>query len=105
MREYNVKWSPSAQNDIEKIYAFYAEKSVNAAVKVFNGIIDDTEILKHNPQIAPVEQFLLNNTKTYRSLVASKGKYKVVFFVEDRTIYIARIWNCRQNPKSLRIRR
>ena len=46
-----------------KLYAFYSEKSVNAAVKIFNSIIDDAEMLKLNPHIAPIEQTLLNKSK------------------------------------------
>ena len=85
-----------------QLYAYYVQKSVTSAAKIFNSIIDDAEILKTNPQIAPVEQSLSNNVKTYRSLVVSKGRYKVIYFAENKIIYIARVWNCRQNPKKLR---
>ena len=76
------------------------KKAYNSAVKIFNGIIDESEILILNPQIAPVEKSLLNKSKIYHSLVVSKGKYKVIYFVENKIIYIARVWNCLQNPKN-----
>jgi len=46
-----------------QLYAYYVQKSVTAAAKIFNGIIDDAE---------------------------------------NKIIYIARVWNCRQDPKKLR---
>ena len=42
----NVKWSAVAVQDLDEIYDFYAEKSLQVAVNLYNSIIDEAEILK-----------------------------------------------------------
>ena len=59
------------------------------------------QLTKH-PEIAAKEQQLIDNEKKYRSLVVLQGNYKVIYYFENEIIYIARVWNCRQNPEKLR---
>ena len=62
-------------------------------------------LLIQHPNLAAVEQLLDGFTKTYRSLVVSKGRYKLVYTVENKYIYIVRVWNCEQEPEKLRQRK
>ena len=99
-----IIWLEDAIEDMEELYDYYAEKSINTAIRIYNGILEETDILIQHPNLAAVEQLLDGFTKTYCSLV-SKGRYKLVYTVENRYIYIVRVWNCEQEPEKLRQRK
>jgi plasmid stabilization system protein ParE len=96
-----MHWLPSAQKDMDEIYDYYTSKSIQAAINIYNGIIDEADLLVLNPNMAAIEPLLIHYPETYRSLVVSKGRYKVVYFVENDAICITRVWNCRKNPRML----
>jgi len=98
---YNIIWLQEAREDMEELYNFYAEKSIRSATRIYNEILEEADILIYHPNVAAIEQLLNGFTKTYRSLVVSKGKYKLVYTMENNTIYIIRVWNCNQNPEKL----
>jgi plasmid stabilization system protein ParE len=91
-----------AQIDMDALYEFYSHKNVRAAVNIHNGIIDETDRLANNPYMAPIEPAITKTQKTYRAPVVSNGRFKVICFVENETVYIARIWGCKQNGKQLK---
>lgn len=72
------------------------------AIKFYNGIIDDAEILLSHPNIAPIEPQFDDLEYTVRALVIRKGLFKLIYFINERNeIYIARVRSCRQNPDNL----
>ncbi|MCL1850384.1 MAG: type II toxin-antitoxin system RelE/ParE family toxin [Bacteroidetes bacterium] len=91
-----IKWYIDAVNDLDKIYDYYVSKNPRAAAVLYNKILDDVEILKTQPYIAPIEQMLIKCPENYRSLVVEN--YKVVYFVEEDLVLIVQIFDCRQNP-------
>jgi len=97
-------WTPEAVNDLNKIYDFYAVKNLKAAALIYNSILDDAEILKTNPYIAPIDPFLDDLPQKYRSLVVSKGRFKVTYFIHFERINVVYVWSCRQNPQEVRSR-
>ncbi len=97
-----IVWSSYAIKDINSIYEFYREKNKKTAVKFYNGIIQETEILSTHPNIAKVEPQNNDLEYTVRGLIVQKGLFKVIYFINERDeIYIARIRCCRQNPNDL----
>ncbi len=99
---YDVIWLESAGADMDALYDYYVQKSVKVAGKMYNGIIDEVDRLAYNPRMAPVDFLLQNSIKEYRSLVVSKGRYKVVYFIEKTSVYIVHIWSCRRDPEKLK---
>ncbi len=75
---------------------------MRAAIKMHNKILDAVEPLLYFPQMAPIESLLEDRDKVYRALVVDK--YKIVYYVENNIIYIAAVWDCRQNTEKLRKR-
>ena len=98
---FDIIWLESAKSDLNRLYNYYADKSISVAVRIYNGIIDESERLSNYPEIASVEPLIQKPSKTYRSLVVSKGRFKLVYFVENKLVIIARVWGCWQNPKKL----
>jgi plasmid stabilization system protein ParE len=97
-----IVWSSTARNDLKKIYTYYFGKSQIAANTIVSDINLHTKLLSQHPYLAAVELLFDDFPKAYRSLVISKSNYKVLYYVENDTIHIARVWDCRQNPEKLR---
>lgn len=98
-----IIWFESAENDLDSIYDFYFKKNPNAAIKIYNLIIDEVQRLEKWPDIAPEEPLGEGKKYTVRSLVTSDGLFKVIYFVTEETVAIVRIWSCRRDPKQLNL--
>ena len=97
----NIIFSDLALNQLESIYNYLQTKSNNAAVFIHNHILDEIERLRDFPQIAPIEPELIGYAHTYRSLVVKKS-YKIVYYIEDNTVNISSLFDCRQSPQKLK---
>lgn len=95
-----VVWTEPALDELNGIYTYYNEyKSEATAVKLFNAIVDASERLAIFPKMGGIEELLRDRQKCYRSMIESN--YKIVYYIEKKNIYIASIWDCRQNPLRL----
>ena len=97
----NIEWLNNAKTDLLTLFAFYESKSTIVAVKMYNGIIEEVEILATQPYLGKVESLLEGLEFPFRSLVTKSGLYKIIYFIDGDTVYISRIWNCRQDPRNI----
>ena len=44
-------WSPSALQDVHRVYRFLAEKNIDAAKRAAKAIRDGVKILAHQPEV------------------------------------------------------
>lgn len=95
-----IIWSPSAIKNLDNIFEWLKEKNEKAAINIYNELFDNVEKLKDFPQIAAIEPLLSDFTLEYRSLIVLN--YKVVYTLDDGTIYISAVWDCRQDPRILK---
>jgi len=86
---------------MEEIYDYIFQFNEAAAARVYNDILDRIELLEIFPRMGPVEQQLADCGKIFRSHVIMN--YKVIYYVEEseNAIYVATVWDCRQNPEKL----
>ena len=50
-------WTPSALQDVHRVYRFLAEKNIDAAKRAAKAIRDGVKILAHQPEVGrPVEE-------------------------------------------------
>jgi len=96
----NIIYSRKATQTLDAIYEFLNRKSARAAAAIHNEILDEIDRLLLFPQMAPIEQELDNRSFVYRGLVI-RHTYKVIYRIEEQTIYIVDIWDCRRNPSTL----
>jgi plasmid stabilization system protein ParE len=94
-------FTPEAADALNNIYEFIRLKNERAAVAIHNEIIDEIERLTIYPQIAPIEPTLAESVLAYRALVVRRV-YKVIYRIDGQKIYVVDIWDCRQNPESLK---
>lgn len=93
-----ILWLEFAEEDLDSIYQFYADNNNKYfANRLYNQILDAADNLIHFPQMGPIEWDLSEKDEEYRSLLVQKY-FKIIYFIEGEYIYIAAIWDCRQNP-------
>jgi plasmid stabilization system protein ParE len=95
-------YSQKAVQTLNAIYEFISQKSSRAAIIIHNEILDEIERLLLFPQMAPIEPELENRSLIYRSLVVRRT-YKVIYRIDEQSIYIVDIWDCRSNPSKLKL--
>jgi len=97
----NLLFAPEALEDMENIYRYYAEYNEIYAVELYNHIIEEAELLQIFPYKAQREPLLLEYPEEYRSLIVWHS-YKLVYFLENETVNVVAIFDCRQNPRKLK---
>ena len=95
-------FAPEALEDMENIYRYYADQNEVYATELYNQIIEEAEQLQYFPQLAQKEPLLEEYAEEYRSLVV-QNDYKIVYFVENETVNVVTVFDCRQNPKKLKM--
>lgn len=94
-------WTAKARKDLKDI-ARYLEKeaSKKIAYEQVKSIKHCADLLGTNPLLGFKEPLLDCMAIEYRSLV--HGHYKIVYCVEEGTVYINSIFDCRQMPDSIK---
>jgi plasmid stabilization system protein ParE len=96
-----IIWTYRAKKQLKQIFNYYLEVAGRPiAKKIVTDMRNATKPLLIFPQMAAVERALVGYPYIYRSLVVRKI-FKIVYKVEDNTIYIITVWNCQQNPDKL----
>jgi plasmid stabilization system protein ParE len=88
---------------LDEAYEFLEAINVAAAAKIYNNILRDVQRLETMPFMGPVEPWLDQEAGMFRYLVSCK-RYKVIYCIDDDTVLIADVWDCRQNPDNLKKR-
>ncbi|MCD7935593.1 MAG: type II toxin-antitoxin system RelE/ParE family toxin [Tannerellaceae bacterium] len=96
-----IIWTKEAVDDLDTIYTFYLADSQPYAEHIYDKIVSDTEDLIRFPRLGSKELLLEDKPQSPRSLVVMR-MFKIIYYIQNETIYIANIWDCRQNPESLR---
>jgi len=98
--EITVLWSDSAISDLQDIHDYYLSKaSLKVAQRIVNSIVDKSLLLSNNPRIGQTEDLLKHRKEEIRYLV--EGNYKIVYVIEGYIVFIATIFDCRQDPDKL----
>lgn len=100
--EVKIFWTNTSLIQLEKIFIFLkAIESTSYAQKVTQQIIDRTIYLKTNPYIGPKEPLLAKHKKEYHYLI--EGYYKIIYRVDNNKVFVNAVFDCRQNPRKLKI--
>ena len=92
-----ILFTRQSEKHLESIYQFYFQKNEQVAASIYNQILDEIEFLKNQPYMAAIELLLAGRARSYRGLVVCR-LFKVIYYVENDTIIVADIWDCRQEP-------
>lgn len=99
-----IGWTTKAGNDLSKLFDYYLlNASPQTAVRMHNEVVKEAEKLLVFPNLGKVDPQFSNMKYTVRSLVILSGLYRILYFIDQDELVIARIWNCRQNPNRLKL--
>lgn len=97
---YSIKWSLSAEQDLDLIYSYYSCYSKMSAMRIVSDILQSVDILKTFPMSGSIKKELREGV---RVLVVNE-RYSIVYECVCKSVYIHAIWNQLQNPKMLQSR-
>ena len=90
-----------AKMHLREIHDYYKQfVSRKIADRIKSGIIEKLKTLKDNPHIGQKEEFLEHLNLSHRRMV--EGNYKIVYRIEEETIFITDIFDARKNPDKIR---
>ena len=95
-----LEWSTKARHHLNQIFSFYKKKSPQAAVRLFNTIIDQAGTLLIFPEGGKVEPMPEGVHICYRSLVVERH-FKLIYYIKGDVVRIVAVWDCRRNPSLL----
>ncbi|MCD7931811.1 MAG: type II toxin-antitoxin system RelE/ParE family toxin [Tannerellaceae bacterium] len=95
-----IIWTIEAVEDLDVIYNFYLTHSPTFVESVYDKIVNSAEQLLVFPEMAPKEQLLKDKPQSPRSLIVVR-MFKIIYYIEEQTIYIANVWDCRRDPDLL----
>ena len=94
-----VIWDPKARKGRNQVAKYILRQfGVKRKDEFLLEVRETTKILKIHPNLGPIDPLFDDRPKTYRSVIIN-GLSKMVYFIDDDTIYIAAFWDCRQDPK------
>lgn len=97
----NIEWSPRALHEWELTARYIFREFGRKAVEEFEQNIAKWEArIAVNPELAHPEPLLKERKKLYRGLIVSKHS-KLIFYIEENTLYIANLWDMRREPSRL----
>lgn len=95
-----VEWTNRAKKDLRRLFDYYKDGEENVVAKsITSHLVRRSLILESFPLLGFVEPRLKGKEVEYRSLVM--GNQKVVYWIEGETVFIATLFDCRQDPLKL----
>jgi len=71
--EISIYWTEFSENALREIFAYYREKVSYAVGKaLIVGIYEETQLLKHQPEIGQIEALLKGRAEEFRYLLYKK---------------------------------
>jgi plasmid stabilization system protein ParE len=96
MAKRKIVWSSKAKYGLFKIleYFYVRNGSKTYSIKLNTKIRKAVRLLSNHPNLG-----LQSDVENVRTLI--EGDYAIFYQVDDETIRITTIWDCRQNPDNL----
>ena len=104
MKEYKVYWTKSAKKDLKNIIEFIKKDSYNIAQNIYTNIKEESKklsFMSERKRVVP-ELKALGITK-YREIVYKK--WRIIFKIENRAIYVIMLIDSRRDIKDLLFQR
>lgn len=96
-----VEWEEMAESNRDLIGDYIFDSFGYDALEHFYDEVNQTvNLLMLHPNLGPIEPLLADLSHTYRSLVIEKLS-KLIYRIDEDTIYIVDFWDCRREPHSL----
>ena len=95
-----VKWSVSAEKDLENIFKFYLKTaSKKVAKQIVNEILFATNTLQLGMYLGQIEPLLSFYEEGHRYLLSNHNK--IIYLIKDEHVVITHVFDTRRNPNDL----
>ena len=91
-----IVWDKEAISQMEKVYEYLKERSLQSANKVRKSIKKTVQELPKHPEIYGIDRFKIDNTNEHRAF--EKYSYRVTYRVKEKEIRILRIRHTSRIP-------
>jgi len=91
-----IIWDKEAILQLEEVYEYLKERSLQSADKVRKSIKEKTRGLKDNPEIYNLDRFKKNNDGSFRAF--EKYSYRVTYKVKVTEVIILRVRHTSREP-------
>ena len=88
-----LKWTSTAYNDLSRLHAFLAKANPKAANRTVRVLVAAPTRLLAQPKIGET----LNNFEPRDVRRILSGRYEMRYEIQEKTIYILRIWHVRED--------
>lgn len=85
------------------MYRYYKIESPRAAMRMREEAIKASKRLISWPNMGRIDPEFSDLNRTVRSFVILGGIYRLIYFMIGDRLYIARLWDCRQDPERLKL--
>ena len=101
VKQYTVLWYPEAVRTFQNIFQWYKDNLGQKSANKFRQNISKTvSLIEGNPFMGKIDADWRHKRKEFRSLL-SFPHYRIIYFVEESTVYISYIWDNRMNPNKI----
>jgi plasmid stabilization system protein ParE len=96
MAKRKIIWSPDANLDMLNILEYFYKRNGTKTYgkKIYFKIRKSVRLLSKHPFLG-----IQTDDENIRNLI--EGDYAIFYKLDDETIYILSIWDCRQDPEAL----
>ena len=99
MNNMKIQWATEAREQWRKTALYIQlEWGISALRKFKENTEDIQNQLIEFPSLGKIEPLLADRSKLYRSIVLTRQN-KVIYYIQDDTIYIVDFWDTRREPK------
>lgn len=98
MAKYKIVLAKRVRSQLLQHVSFLSKVSLPAARRLRNAFEEVVKRLEDNPFQFPVDQIIAKFNLSYRKALFEK-RYKVLFTVENNTVHIDSVVDCRQQYK------
>lgn len=100
--ELKIYWTEFAEKELQNIFKYYRKKaSYQIAKKLIDGIYNETQKLKKQPEIGQAEELLKDRKQDFRYLLFKN--YKIIYWINIQKCWIEinDVFDTRQNPTKI----
>jgi len=103
-RNYTVKWTDTAEHDLDSIIGFIAEDSLEEAVKILEKMRKKAAGLHTLPERGRIVPELKEQEITlYREIVLAP--WRMIYRIAGQTVYVLAVFDARRNLEDILLER
>ena len=104
MKSYDVRWSHTAEIDLNNVLDYLSDKNIDAAMRVFAAITEKSETLAFLPEKGRmVPELHAQGISMYRELIYKN--WRIIYRITGSTVCILACLDSRRNLEDLLLQR